>query len=131
MVLSCRPARREHGVLTATLALGTIWAAWHLPLFVLEVPGLSQRFVPLSAFVFMSLAMRYLFSWSYHRGDRSVMSNVFMHNGLNFSLTIVTVVTASETSMQPRLWCVSGLAACTGFALWRFLPPAADRAAQG
>lgn len=106
----------------STLLLGLIWAAWHLPLFFLDVPGLSQRFIPISAFFAMAVAMRFLFSWGYHRARRSILSNLLMHNGLNLSLTIVAIVDPAGGS-QPRLWCLSGLTILCALFLWRALPP--------
>lgn len=109
---------RRMSVIVETVLVGLVWALWHLPLFFLDIPGLSQKFVPFTAFLAMSLAMRALFAWTYHRGGRSIPSNILMHNGLNFGLSLVTVVVPVIGSSQPRLWCLSALTAFVAGLLW-------------
>ena len=102
--------------------VGLIWALWHIPLFFLDIPGLSQKFVPFAAFLAMSLAMRALFSWAYHRSGRSILSNLLMHNGLNVGFSLALIVTPTSGSNQPRLWCLSVLAATLAALLWWLMP---------
>lgn len=102
----------------ATWVLGVVWALWHLPLFFLDVPGLSQRFIPFTIFLAMAIAARFLFSWAYHRGRYSVLSNLLIHNGLNLSLSIVTIVTPTIGAGQPRLLCLTALTALFAALLW-------------
>ena len=113
---------RRMSLRLASLVLGIVWAMWHLPLFFVEVPGLSQRFVPFPAFLALSFATRGLFAWTYYRGGRSILSNLLMHNGLNVGLSIVAVVLPTIGSAQPRLWCFSMLIALAAIALWSFWP---------
>ncbi|MGA3248343.1 MAG: CPBP family intramembrane glutamic endopeptidase [Paraburkholderia sp.] len=102
----------------ATLVLGVIWALWHLPLFFLDVPGLSQRFIPFAAFLALSITTRFVFSWAYHRGRRSVLSNLLIHNSSNLSLNLVTIVMPVAAASQPRLWCFCTLTALYAVLLW-------------
>lgn len=107
----------------ATLVLGVVWALWHLPLLFLDVPGLSQRYIPFTTFLAMAIALRFLFSWAYYRGGRSLLSNLLIHNSVNLSFTIVTIVTPALANSQPRLWCLSFVSALYAASLWRRAPP--------
>ena len=112
---------RGRSLASATVSLGAVWALWHLPLFFLSIPGLSQQYVPFPAFVAMSMAMRALFAWAYYRGGRNILSNLLMHNGLNVGMSLVAIVLPVADSMQPRLWCMNVLAAlCAAFLWWRW-----------
>lgn len=112
------------GLPLSTLLLGVVWALWHLPLFLLSVPGLAQRFVPFDAFAFAAVAWRFLFSWAYHRSDRSILTNLLMHNGLNLGLSIVVVIVPTLDNPQPRLWALGVLSGLSALILWVVLPPA-------
>jgi hypothetical protein len=114
---------RHLSVVTETCIVALVWAVWHLPLFILDIPGLSQKYVPFFVFVAMSLAMRALFSWAYHRGGRSIPSNILMHNGLNVGLSLVTIVSPQLGTLQPRLLVLSALTATVALLLWWMWPP--------
>lgn len=114
------------GLHLATLLLGAFWALWHLPLFFLDVPGLSQQFIAFPTFLAVAVSTRFLFSWAYHRGDCSILSNLLMHNGFNLGFTIVMLVTPVVGATQPRLWALVALSAVSAGLLWWLMPP--DRA---
>lgn len=65
---------------TASLGVGVVWAAWHLPLFVL--PGSPQSDLPLGAYVVAVLAVSLVFAWLYN-ASRSVLVPVLFHGGIN------------------------------------------------
>ena len=111
------------GLHLATLALGFFWALWHLPLFFLDVPGLSQQFISFPTFLAVAVATRFLFAWAYHRGDGSILSNLLMHNGFNLGFTIVLLVAPVAGSAQPRLWGLVALSAASAALLWWLAPP--------
>nr|WP_321984677.1 CPBP family intramembrane glutamic endopeptidase [uncultured Lichenicoccus sp.] len=108
--------------LFSTLVLGLVWAVWHLPLFFLAIPGLEQKYIPFPVFVFMAVALRFLFSWTYHRGGRSILSNLLIHNGLNLALSLVTIVLPVVKSPQPRLCVLSAAAGVSAVLLWWLIP---------
>ncbi len=107
----------------STLLLAIIWGFWHLPLFFLSIPGLEQKFIPFPLFLFMSVAARALFSWSYHHSGRNILSNLLIHNGLNLSLSLVAIVLPLTGTMQPRLICLCTLTGLCAGVLWWLLPP--------
>jgi cbb3-type cytochrome oxidase subunit 3 len=107
----------------STFLLAIVWGFWHLPLFFLSIPGLEQKFIPFPLFLFMSVTARFLFSWSYHRSGRNILSNLLIHNGLNLSLSLVPIVLPLTGSLQPRLICLCTLTGIFAAVLWWALPP--------
>ena len=114
---------RRLPVPAATLLLGVIWAFWHLPLFFLSVPGLTQRYIPFGLFLLMSIAARFLFSWAYHRAGGNVLSNLLFHNSHNLALTIVTIVPPILGADHLRLWYLTLAMLAAAVALWTLWPP--------
>ena len=74
-------ARRS--ALTASLILGTLWGAWHLPTFF--VPGAPQYGLPFSAFVLLTMAYSVLIGWVYVHSRGSVLIATLMHGAINLS----------------------------------------------
>ncbi len=112
-------------VIFATVLLGTIWGFWHLPLFFLIVPGLLQHYMPFGLFLLFSIALRFLFSWAYHRSGKNILSNLVFHNALNFALSLVTIVPPVQSDTHLRLWYLIALASAAAALLWRVAPPSA------
>jgi membrane protease YdiL (CAAX protease family) len=73
----------ERSVLAASLILGALWGAWHLPTFF--VPGAPQYGFPFSAFVLLTMAYSVLFSWVYLRTRGSVLIATLLHGAINLS----------------------------------------------
>ncbi len=106
----------------ANLLLGVIWGFWHLPLFFLAIPGTLQHVMPFYLFLIFSIALRFLFSWSYHKGGRSILSNLLIHNSLNFGLSLVVIVPPVPEQHHLRLWYLIILAAAAAVLLQRLAP---------
>lgn len=106
----------------STLALGVIWALWHLPLFFMAVPGLDQTFIPYVVFLVSVVCIRFLMAWCYHHGGRNILSNLLAHNGMNFALSIVPIVLPVHGSLQWRLLAVGVLAGISATILYRLAP---------
>ena len=74
-------ARRS--ALSASLILGALWGAWHLPTFF--VPGVPQYGLPFSAFVLLTMSYSVLFTWVYLHTTGSVLIATLLHGAINFS----------------------------------------------
>jgi len=114
-------------LLQSTVLLGSIWACWHLPLFFIIAPGLTQAYTPFYLFFIVSVCMRFLFAWGYHKGNYNILSNMLFHNSLNLAISIVPVAPIPGRLALTRYWLLGGLASVSAFILWRFFPIGAER----
>ena len=108
---------------TSTLVLGVIWALWHLPLFFIITPGAIQGYTPFYIFLVATVAMRFLFAWTYHRGGNSILSNMLFHTASNMAYSIVAVAPSPEDMSTGRLWMFAGLTIVSAALLWGAAPP--------
>jgi uncharacterized protein len=69
--------------LAASLILGVLWGAWHLPTFF--VSGAPQHGLPFSAFVLLTVAYSVTFTWVYLHTRGSVLIATLFHGAINFS----------------------------------------------
>ncbi len=69
--------------LSASLILGVLWGAWHLPTFF--VPGTPQYGLPFSAFVLLTVAYSVLFTWVYLHTRGTVLMATLLHGTINLS----------------------------------------------
>jgi uncharacterized protein len=74
----------------ASLTLGLIWGAWHLPLFYID--GVSQEHMSITVFVLLSLAFSILYTWAYVRTNFNLFSALLLHAVINTSLNIFPTV---------------------------------------
>ncbi len=111
---------------TATLLLGIIWAIWHLPLFFIITPGAIQGYTPFYIFLVETVAMRFLFAWTYHRGGRSIFSNMLFHTASNLAYSIVAIAPSPRDMSTARLWMFTVLTISVAGLLWAFAPVRAN-----
>jgi membrane protease YdiL (CAAX protease family) len=75
------PALQDRfSALTASLAVGMVWAVWHLPLFLL--PGSGQSDLPIGPYVVAVLAISIVLAWLYNVSG-SVLVPMLFHGGIN------------------------------------------------
>lgn len=73
--------------LSASVAVGTAWGVWHLPLYLL---GTDER--PLSLFgpwVVLTIAASVIYTWLYNGTDGSLLIVVVFHAASNLPLTVL------------------------------------------
>lgn len=75
------------GLAVASLIVGVIWAAWHLPLFFAPGADTYHRSFPL--FTLQVVAYSVALAWLYWRTDGSLLLTMFMHAALNNTKDIV------------------------------------------
>lgn len=75
--------QRRMSPLMATLLLGVVWGAWHVPLFFL--PNTTQIGQPLLPFLAGILANSFYYTWVYNRTGGSVLSAILLHAAFNTS----------------------------------------------
>jgi|GEM_PF-2898200 len=107
----------------STLALGAIWALWHLPLFFIVTPGMIQGYTPFYLFFIATVGMRFLFAWAYHRSGYNILSNMVFHTASNLAYSIVAVAPSPEDLSTGRLWVFALFTAASATILWIVAPP--------
>lgn len=73
----------QRSALSASVFLGVLWGAWHLPTFF--VPGAPQFGLPFSAFVLLTVAYSVLIAWVYVHTEGSVLVATLFHGAINLS----------------------------------------------
>ena len=87
------------GPVLAALAVGLVWAAWHLPFFLFfPAVGVAGGF-PLWAYVPVLVAWSFLFSWSVDAAGGSVLIAVLLHASANTTLGTLGVVDPSNPQL--------------------------------
>jgi membrane protease YdiL (CAAX protease family) len=117
-VLSLKPA---------TFVLGVIWALWHVPLFFIVTRGAIQGYTPFYIFLIATVALRFLFAWAYHRGGKSVLSNMLFHTASNMAYSIVALAPSPDDMSTGRLWLFAVLNIVAAALLWGVAPPRQTR----
>jgi len=68
--------------LAAALILGTIWWAWHLPLFF--IPSMSQHQLSIPLFLVNVLALSVIMTWLYLRTRGDLLLMILVHVAANY-----------------------------------------------
>jgi membrane protease YdiL (CAAX protease family) len=76
--------QRRYNSLTASLILGTLWAAWHLPNAL--IPGLERYLTAFPVFLVWVVSMTVLFTWLANHTRGSVLIAWLFHAAINVSL---------------------------------------------
>ena len=107
--------------LAASLILGVLWGAWHLPTFFIS--GTPQHGIPFSAFVLLTTAYSVVFTWIYLHTLGSVLIATLLHGAINFfqGLLLGGMDPVSEYWLLAAVWWVAALVivAATGTNLVR------------
>lgn len=99
----------RYGPLLASLAIGAVWALWHLPLFV--VPASSQYGLPIVAYTVAVLALSVVFTWLYNASGASVLLVMLLHAGVNASTTLYPITAEALGGGMPDVlaWAMAGV----------------------
>ena len=73
--------QRRHSPLVAAVAIGVVWAGWHLPLFVL--PGAVQNDIVPWLYLPNLVGLSVLLTWVTNAADGNVVPAVLLHGGSN------------------------------------------------
>lgn len=88
----------QMGALRGTLVLGALWAAWHLPQFLVpewakENGGLSPTLVV--TFLLMVVAIAPVLTWLFNRTNGSLFLAMLAHSSINAALAVFVVATSA------------------------------------
>jgi membrane protease YdiL (CAAX protease family) len=91
--------------LTASLVLGVIWAAWHLPVILTDETG--QR--PLVQYFILLTAQSVLFTWLFNNTRRSVFLAILLHTMFNTAGAFFFQMYIGTDHYQQLWWIYAGL----------------------
>ncbi len=84
------------GLSGASLALGVIWASWHLPFFFISGTDKSNQSFPL--YLLSVTALSVALAWLYWRTNQSLLLTMLMHAAVNNTKDIVPSAVSDATS---------------------------------
>jgi len=85
---------------TASLALGLVWAVWHMPLFFMV--GTAQSHIPGWLFLFSTVASSVMFAWLFNRSSGSVWPCLVLHTSVNaWPAVIPFMVKQDGSNLRP------------------------------
>jgi len=84
------------GLAGASVLLGVIWAAWHLPLFFIPGTGTTGQSFPL--YMLQVTALSVAFAWLYLQTNGSLLLTMLMHAAINNTKDIVPSAVRDATS---------------------------------
>lgn len=92
--------QRRWGWRVSSVALGGVWALWHLPLFYSADTAQSQ--LPMGWYALSVIASSVLFSWLYNRTRGSTFPVLMLHTSVNaWSLVIPVMVMPDGSNLRP------------------------------
>lgn len=98
------------GVRWGSVVLGAIWAAWHIPLFVIPETDLSGQ--PFPAFLLGVTALSVPMAWLYVRSGGSLLLVMLMHAAVNNTAQLVPSSAPGTSTVD------TGIAWLTALVLW-------------
>jgi len=93
------------GFLPASIVLGIVWAAWHLPLFF--IPGVDLYHQSFWLFLLAVTPLSVAMGWLYVKTGGSVLLTMLMHSAVNQTTLLVSAGDAAATS--PFAWATIAL----------------------
>lgn len=79
----------SYSALTASLIIGSVWAVWHLPLFIMDTPRNQSGNFLLYALLVIGLSI--VMTWCYNGTGGSVLLVMILHAGVNTSGSLLPI----------------------------------------
>jgi CAAX protease family protein len=90
------------GAWFGNLALGVIWACWHIPLWF--IPGTSQQSMSFPGFILLTVGLSFFFSWVREASGYRPFSALWSHGLSNAFIPLMPVISPKSGAHQPRFW---------------------------
>ena len=96
--------QQKYNAFTASMIVGIIWGAWHLPAFL--IPWSTQHNLPLFLFLLHDLALSVIFTWIFNNTGGSILMSMLAHAAFNLTITILPVLPSTAGSQLPLAYAV-------------------------
>jgi len=106
------PLEERLGPWLGNLALGVVWAVWHVPLFFIQ--GTSQIFVPFAGFALVLIGYSYFFAAVRQAAGKRTMSGLVAHGWGNAFVPLFPTIVMAGGAAQQRYWIWAGLTLLAG-----------------
>ena len=101
------PLEARLGPWLGNLALGVVWAVWHLPLFF--IAGTSQSFMPFAGFVLLTTGYSWFFAWVREVSGKRTWAGLITHGWANAFIPLFPTLVMAAGVAQQRYWIWVGL----------------------
>ncbi|HUR46737.1 MAG TPA: type II CAAX endopeptidase family protein [Candidatus Saccharimonadales bacterium] len=96
---------RKYNPFMASLILGVIWGAWHLPLWLLS--GIPHPYWPYHLFLMLVISCTFLFTWLYRKSKGSVLLAILFHASINTGIHYLPILPPRHPTLVPFEWWVA------------------------
>ena len=96
------PIEARLGPWLGNLVLGVVWAAWHLPLFL--IPGTTQAYMSFPGFMLMTTGYSWFYSWVRQASGKRTLAGLFVHGLANAIIPVFPLTIMVPGAPQPRFW---------------------------
>jgi len=69
----------------ASILVGIVWTGWHLPMFIFHISGYD---IPLVIYLLQTIYLSLIFTWVFHKSNRSIGAVILFHTMDNFVCSI-------------------------------------------
>ena len=87
------------GAVRSNVALGAIWALWHLPLF--WMTGTAQSQLPFGLFFALTIALSVIYTWLFNNTEGSVLLAMLFHASINTWSGPLRILPTATHSLRP------------------------------
>ena len=101
------PLEERFGPWFGNLALGVVWAVWHLPVFL--IPSIGMDFTPPLAFLVLTIGLSWFFAWVREASGKRTFSGLYVHGLFNLLGSIFPTIVMASGTPQTRYWIWAGL----------------------
>lgn len=119
------PLQERLTALGGAVAVGLVWAVWHLPLFYIPSETIYFR-NPFLGFAVSITLLSVLITWVYNNTERSLLPAILFHASFNWSQAMFPVLDSDPASLT-----MVGLLALTTIAVVRYWGPSRLTRASG